>query len=86
MDISILSVLLNTMVKPRQLEIPFFAEKKQTVRLPIGSKISYPWYKKTVFGEVTGDYEEFPLFQLARMTVQGVSVTVIIDPRKATVL
>lgn len=87
MDISILSVLLDTpMVKPKQLEIPFPKEKKPAVKLPVGSKISYPWYKETIFGKVIGDYELFPSFQLAELGVQGVKAIVIIDPNKAMLL
>lgn len=83
MDASLMTILFD-MPKPRQLEIPFPKEEPM-VRIPVGTRISYPWYGTSIFGEVVEDDKDFPGFQCARLEVQGTEVLVIINPNKATV-
>lgn len=86
MDISILSMLLqnSSYTKSESLSTPRIPNKT----IPVGTKISYPWYGKTIYGEVIPTGTEWARFgfQCARLGLEESKVIIIINPNKATVL
>lgn len=86
MDTCILSLLISINVTNTEQLRELSSEKERPVRLSVGTKIAYPWYGKEIFGEVVKDDTKFPTLQCAKLLLQGITTTVLINPNKAKVI